>query len=306
GAQIGFKTTGTDYERFSVNPAKTIGTYTIQPLDQPTWVFESFYVATQIHTRVTGTNHVYLVDNDIMRDLTTARFVDQSSSDGGNVVDFGQFIINLIQLPFKVPANYVGTQTQTIRLGNHDTQVAALPFMADLIKLDMGEITVPATSGDTLDFANTVAMLHLPYVPPFAVDLQYVMGQTLSIIMNVDVYNGKATVLLESSAMRGESFYQKDVDLGIKIPYANLGTPGVDNDSIDLGAFNNVTTPFIELLRNEAVLPYSVFRAVVPDEGRLLHAQGFIAVDEVLLESDALHQEQMEIINLLKDGVYFK
>ncbi|MCS5736611.1 hypothetical protein, partial [Herbiconiux daphne] len=221
-------------------------------------------------------------------------------------VDFGQFIINLIEIPFKVPANLAGTKTESIRLGNLDTKVDALPFLTDRISIPMGRISTPAPNGNMLDFANTMTMLHLPFVPAFAVDTQYVIGKDLDVEMSVDVYTGKATILLTSSAMPGDVFFQKEVDLGIKIPYANLQKIDADNSRIDLGAPNSVAIPFIEVLRNDAVLPYGRFNAGVPGAGLLTHTNGFIVVDEIDLESDALADEKREIIRLMKDGVIFK
>ncbi|MCS5736911.1 hypothetical protein, partial [Herbiconiux daphne] len=270
--------------------------------------YVSFIVETQVHTHVSGTNHVYLVDNDVMRELTTARFKDQtgSSSQTTELADFGQFIINLIEIPFKVPANLAGTKTETIRLGNLDTKVDALPFLTDRITIPMGTIKTPAPNGNMLDFANTVTMLHLPYVAPFAVDTQYVIGESLTVEMSIDAYTGKATILLTSSAMPGDVFYQKEVDLGIKIPYANLQRIASENDRIEVGGENGVSIPFIEVLKNDAVLPYRRFNAVVPDAGLLVHSNGYLEVDEIDLVTDALTDEKREIIRLMKDGVIFK
>lgn len=308
GVKIGFVMSETDDERFIPNKNKTVATWTL-PLPNPADnKYVSFIVETQVHTHVSGTNHVYLVDNDVMRELTTARFKDQtgSSSQTTELADFGQFIINLIEIPFKVPANLAGTKTETIRLGNLDTKVDALPFLTDRITIPMGTIKTPAPNGNMLDFANTVTMLHLPYVAPFAVDTQYVIGESLTVEMSIDAYTGKATILLTSSAMPGDVFYQKEVDLGIKIPYANLQRIASENDRIEVGGENGVSIPFIEVLKNDAVLPYRRFNAVVPDAGLLVHSNGYLEVDEIDLVTDALTDEKREIIRLMKDGVIFK
>lgn len=270
--------------------------------------FDSFEPrATQV-VIVKGSNYIYQITQDKLTELNKVRFktVDITSSNDA-VYDFGQFILGLIELPFAVDPKYIGNP-EPIKLANMDTSVLAPVIKTDLIRVDLGEIFVPAGNSAVEDFSNATALLHLPRSSPIALDLEYVIGQTIGIEYLVDVYSGRATINITSSKIGGDVINTSEVDLGVNIPYTTLiNTKSVNNINISLGGENHVKTPFIEIVRSDAVLPDGFWTIPVTDEGILSGNSGYVEVQNVELKSSkAMRVEKNEIVSLLASGVIIK
>ena len=124
-------------------------------------------VETVMETKeVKGLNAVYELTPDLLRTFTAKRFV---GFNGQNETDYGRYILGLIELPFKVPNQYVKGK-QNIQLGGYDTGVNADLLSIDKITLDLGEITIPLKFNNSLDFQNVTGVLYLPYSPPITID----------------------------------------------------------------------------------------------------------------------------------------
>ena len=270
--------------------------------------FDSFEPrATQV-VIVKGSNYIYQITQDKLTELNKVRFktVDITSSNDA-VYDFGQFILGIIELPFAIDPEYIGNP-EPIKLANMDTLVSAPVIKTDLIRVDLGEIAVPAGNSAVEDFSNATALLHLPRSSPIALDLEYVIGQTIGIEYLVDVYSGRATINITSSKIGGDVINTSEVDLGVNIPYTTLiNTKSVNNINISLGGENHVKTPFIEIVRSNSVLPDGFWTIPVTDEGILSGNSGYLEVQNVELKSSkAMRVEKNEIVSLLASGVIIK
>ena len=99
----------------------------------------------------------------------------------------------------------------------------------------------------------------------------------------------------------------KQVDLGIDIPFINAVTgKTVNNNNIDLGGDNGVLIPYIEIMRNDAILANGFFTVPVVDESLISGQTGYIKIDNIELETSALGNEKAQIISLLNSGVIIK
>ena len=236
--------------------------------------------------------------------ITQSRWV--SPPDGGEQIDYGKYILGLINLPFKIKHDMVVT-TQNVRLGPLDTKIPANFLNSDTIRLPLGEIAVVGTKGNFLDYKDTVAMLHLPYCDSVAMDLEMVIGQTVSVEYLISLYDGTAVVNVTSSKT-GDIVLTQNIDMNITIPFANINTYPSKNaaDSVKLGGDNGIRTAFIELLRNDAVLESGFFTIPIVDENPLVGYTGFARVEEINLSSKATSYEKELIVNKLNAGVIIK
>lgn len=248
---------------------------------------------------VTGKNNVYLFDVEKLGELNAVRFKEVS----GEVVDYGQFILNVLELPFNIDAGLI-LDPEAVILGDYTTEINAPKVNRDVIVLDLGSVEVPKTKNNLLDFANTVTVLNLPWVEPFTLENKYVIGETVAVKYEIEVYSGVATVFV-SSSKTGEIIVIRKVDLGLNIPYMGGRASGVQNFNISLGGDNGLRTPFINILRNKAVLENGFFTIPIIDESKLSEVQGFAKIEEVVLKSRATRSERTEIINILESGVIF-
>lgn len=256
---------------------------------------------------IVGTNNVYLITSDILKQVNKKRFKTVSS--GGDVsevtYDYGQFILSVLAIPFTVPAENI-ILPENITLANFDTGVSAPKINVDVLKIKLGDIVVPATNNNLYDYVNTVALLHLPRMDSVAIELEYVVGHTISIEYLLDCYTGDATVNIYSDRI-DSPIITKSVNIGVNIPYANThNTASLDNGNIEVGGDNGVTTAFIELVKVDSILKDGLFTIPVIDEAVLNTATGFIQVENVELKTSALRNEKEMLINILNNGVIIK
>lgn len=253
---------------------------------------------------VRGFNNVYEVNDDQLKLLATQRFV--SMPDGGEQIDYGKYILGLIELPFTIDPAMVIDQ-QNISLGPLGTSINADYLNSDLIRLDLGVINVVGTKGNFLDYKDTVAKLHLPYCDSIALDLEMVIGQTISVEFLISLYDGTAIVNVRSSKT-DDIITTQNIDMNISIPFGAVNEyPSKNNPSnIKLGGDNGIKTAFIELLRNDAVLESGFFTVPIVDEKPLTGYNGFVRVEEINLSSKATSYEKDLIVNKLNAGVIIK
>lgn len=261
----------------------------------------SLEVAAPVNVR--GSNSVYAVADVDLPKITAARFAQPAGSET-NIVDYGRFILGLIKLPFAVDAsNIVGTEQ--VLLGPLETGVFAGLMNVDRLTYSLGSIAVAGSEGNVLDFADTEAVLHLPYTNPVKLDIDYVVGQTVTVDLLINLYDGTADYNITSTKLGGVVVTDK-VRLDIGIPFASPDTtPGSSSlTNIDFGVDNGVKTAYIEVLRKGQVLPYGFFTSPVVVESTIGFQTGYVVVEDVNLKVPrATASEIAEIERLLGDGV---
>lgn len=261
-------------------------------------------VETVMETKeVKGLNAVYELTPDLLRTFTAKRFV---GFNGQNETDYGRYILGLIELPFKVPSQYVKGK-QNIQLGGYDTGVNADLLSIDKITLDLGEITIPLKFNNSLDFQNVTGVLYLPYSLPITIEPKYFVGQKIGVEYIINMYNGECIINIYSTKTNGVIIRQ-NIDLNIAIPFAQIETnPTINSPSnIKIGGFNGLKQPYIEVLRNDAMLSNGFFTIPVLDEKPLQGETGFLKIDEIKLNVNAHANECENIISLLTKGVIIK
>lgn len=272
--------------------------------------FSSVYCLTEQHgtENLTGNNKIYLVDNDNLDVISLERYETITEVGGGvdeRVFDYGQFIISLIKIPFTIPEEIIA-DSESITLANKTLTTEAPLIVSEVLTVDLGSITVPSEFNNSADYIDTKAVLYLPYVPPLELDLEYVIGETISIQYLVDLYSGNATINIYSERL-DSVISSRVVNLGVNIPYGStVETPIMTNSNIEIGGDNGVTTPFIELIRGDFELLHNIYTIPVEDYGKLPNS-GYVQVLNVELVSEqATYNERDEIVQLLTNGVIIK
>lgn len=268
--------------------------------------FSSVFCETeQAAGELIGNNKVYLVNNDNLDVISLERYETITEVGEGvneRVFDYGQFIISLIKIPFEIPAEIIA-EPENITLANKTLTTVAPLITKEVLTVNLGSITVPNESNNATDYIDTIAVLHLPYAPPLELDLEYVIGETLSIQYLVDLYSGNATINIYSERL-DSVISSRVVNLGVNVPYGStVETPIMTNSNIEIGGDNGVNTPFIELIRGNFELLDNKYTIPVEDYGKL-PVGGYVQVLNVELSSEtATHTEKSEIIHLLENGV---
>lgn len=293
--------TGTQYINLELNENDTVANY-VEPYG--TFIFSRMVVRTIIDVpEVVGSNNVYLINDSSLKKINNARLQWNNENDPSLSFDYGNYILSVLELPFTIPSELV-IATNNVMLGSFDTGVEGELVKTDVINIDLGSISINGDTNSMLDYKNTVALLHLPRAEPINIDLEYVINNTIEINYSIDCYTGNATINIKSSKTN-EVIITKIVSLGINVPYGTDNT-SVNNINIDVGGDNEVTTPFIELVKDDVMFKDALFNIPIREEGLLDDNDGFVVVENVKLETLAKRDYKEEIKGLLSSGVIIK
>ena len=243
--------------------------------------------------------NIYLTSNSELNELSKARYTNIN----GELQDLGTFIVSLYKLPFILPSEIVVETKTDIMLGNNKVNVKSNLVNTDRLIIDFGDIVVAEKYHNIYDFINTSCILHLPYFDNIYIDVEYVIGQTINVKYVIDLYSGECSVNIYSSFL-GDIMETRQNNIVQSIPFIqsnyNSVVGGLSNANKNL-----IEKPFIEVVRN---IPYNkssnVFGNNVVEYGKIGDYQGYLQCDKIVLETNATNQEQEEIKNILRNGVF--
>lgn len=245
---------------------------------------------------VSAFTNLYLTNKDELTLLSKERYQQMDNS----TIDFGDYITNLYNTPFKVPLNIVGGSSNIV-LGRFKTSVPSTLLTSSKFIIDMGTIRVTEKYKNVYDYSNVMYILHLPYFDKIYLDSEYVVNQTIKIEYVFDIYTGSATVNVYSSFI--DSVIESRTNIVVsQIPFLQKQTHAVIGTITTVNK-NNIVSPFIEVVRN---IPYNVdtiFGGETIEYGVIGDYTGFTRCENILLNSSATNIEKDEIIKLLNDGV---
>ncbi len=256
------------------------------------------YIATKKIEQLGTFVNLYKTNQSELTELSKVRFYEEL----GQITDYGQFINSLYILPFDIPSDILGG-TSTILLGNFDSGVESTLITTYSFNVDGGTIEVPLKYNNIYDFVNTECVLHLPFLGKVYLNTEYVIGQTLTITFTIELYSGTLTANIKSS-FNNEIVASLQGLIGMNIPFIQKSNGNVIN-SISNVYKNKINRCFIEVNRN---IPYTkndnIFGGSVVEYGRIGDYTGYLECDNIILETNATNQEQEEIKNLLRNGVF--
>lgn len=198
-----------------------------------TFDFSSDTIDDNTISNVMGTNNgglitVYTPTEAQLTSLKNFLFVDADLTDGlwdklegilnqiGNtagVLDSPiEYILNFYELPYSIPA---ATKSQRgMYLGWLSTLIQMDYTNMTLVTIDMGEVDLKKLYGNALDY-NAVVQIYLPFIGYKSLDAKGVMGKTIGLKYNVDLYTGNcvAQVYVDGSIM-----YQFNGNMAYQLP----------------------------------------------------------------------------------------
>ena len=295
-------------DQWAVSSDKTTATKTLDVSRN----YLEFYVKTEQTAPIDvlgGVNNVYKVDANIMKALTKERFFMSTSGTGGEYMtfDYGQFILNLLQMPFSLPVeNIIGSEP--IKLAKLKTTVVAPMVNTDRINYDLGNITISGNHGNLLDYSTKQAILHLPFSDPIILDNQYIIDETITVKLEVNLYTGTGTYNIYSTAI-DEVIITKTISLGINIPLANFYSSDpkqILQSSLEWSGDNKLRVAYIELVDTNSDLNSGFFNTPIMDDVVLSEVKGFFTVINANLSLRATSSEKSQIQSMLQGGVIYK
>lgn len=248
-----------------------------------------------------GINNVFRLDDDTAKNFIRSEY---KTYDGEKTTDHKKQVIGMLELPFVVSEDFIVESQRPINLGNHATGLNGDLLESDLYRINLGSINIEDETGDALSRINTVCIIHLPYTESLTINSEYVIGETISIEYAINLYDGLTVANISSSKIDGVILSQ-NIDLNVAYPFARGDNIPAMNDphNIVMSVFNGVNTPYIEVMRNTAILTDGFFTVPVIDETTINNCSGFIRVENVDLKTTATTQEKERIISQLNRGV---
>ena len=217
-------------------------------------------------------------------------------------------ITNIYSMPFKLPESLVSDDKEDIvRIGTDSSQYPKANYLLDnKYILPLGKIKIPLEYKNVYDYKDTEVKLHAPYVVnPISVDPTYAIGETITLNMAIDLYNGNTTLNIHSTKINGELVERVNIPIKHDIPIV-MSNSSILEGSVGGFIYNKVTTPFIEVVRNVPYANESVFGKESNDFRTLGDITGYVEVKDTQVKTNATTVEQTRIANELSSGIFIK
>lgn len=263
-------------------------------------LFNEEFVATKELINISNFTRIYNITDSQLNDLAISRYYLFTPE---NVYkDGGEYIYKLYNLFMPIPDDLIG-DIDPVVLGDYVTKVNSISLLSYSFDYDLGSITVPLRFNNIYDFINTDIYLFTPFTDKIKLDPVYVIGQTISIKYILNLYEGIATIVLNSTK-DNKNFYFANINVGVTIPFIK-NSAKIENES-NLVLFNEIYNCYISIINN---IPYNTFTEFGKETmiyDYLSNANGYCVISDITLSSDiATDIEINEIKQLLNNGVYF-
>lgn len=267
---------------------------------QSTAVFSVLVTVSGSQDIATQYGRVYWVDSGIISEFgdIPAKIPSEIL---GQAHDSTQYIVNLLNVPFKLPDELKGPSVNIV-LGARDLEIPAPVIETDLIRVPLGEIIVNDLSDNSTDYVATEYDLFLPYLPDvIKLSPEWVVGKVITGEYVIDAYTGDVTVNIYNGLDIPIVTVQSSI--GRAIPFRTYNTLSTEVGA-NQGVNNDVLSAYIR--KSKQVLADGNFSNMVFDEGVVGNFSGYIQVENIDLETTATLGEQNQIKSILTNGVIIK
>ena len=217
-------------------------------------------------------------------------------------------ITSIYSMPFKLPESLVSDdKVDIVRVGKDSAQYPKANYLLDnKYILPLGKIKIPLEYENVYDYKDTEVKLHAPYVQnPISVEPTYAIGETITLNMAIDLYNGNTTLNIHSTKVNGELVKRVNIPIKHDIPIV-MSNSSILEGSVAGYIYNRITTPFIEVVRNVPYANDSVFGKSSNDFRTLGDITGYVEVKDTQVKTNATTVEQTKIANELASGIFIK
>lgn len=249
---------------------------------------------------IRGFTNIYNPTQKDLNALALERYEVPAGEDKFKIYDYGQFISNLISVPFKIPTELIG-EVDNIQLGNKKLNATSTKLNNHLLSIDIGSVKVVGKYQNLFDYKNVKCKIYCPYIEPIEIDVVDIMDKTLKITYLLDFYTGQANITIINSD--NKLIYTDIKKVSNDLPFIQLSNNGVDKQQSAIFD-NGIRKAYVEIIRNIPILNDKGYQTL--ERGKLKDYTGYIEVSDISLSTNASEQEQQEIQNKLRNGVKIK
>ena len=245
--------------------------------------------------------HIYHMRNAELDNLSNKLIsYFQTTASGDTEIqdyDYTRFINQVYRLPFSIPSS-IEVDTTKVSAGLFNLNMNTKTIKVDHYDIDIG--TIKIDSKDATSYNAIKATLYLPFISSVQLDINDIIGHTISITYRINLLNGMNTLIVENE---NGLIYNQNVNVA-----TNLQLFGAYYDK-NVGSLNSV-------LNNNLRQAYIVIERKTPitnlltyptnEHGLVSDYKGLTKFANTQLHLDATYQEKQEILAQLEQGVNIK
>lgn len=245
--------------------------------------------------------HIYHMRNAELDNLSNKLIsYFQTTASGDTEIqdyDYTRFINQVYRLPFSIPSN-IEVDTTKVSAGLFNLNMNTKTIKIDHFDIDIG--TIKIDSKDATSYNAIKATLYLPFISSVQLDINDIIGHTISITYRINLLNGMNTLIVENE---NGLIVNQNVNVA-----TNLQLFGAYYDK-NVGSLNSV-------LNNNLRQAYIVIERKTPitnlltyptnEHGVVSDYKGLTKFANTQLHLDATFQEKQEILAQLEQGVNIK
>ncbi len=287
--------------------SETIYEYPLEIKETPDYYITAEAVKNTVILDKYGLITVYRVTTDELRDISKKRWQkwDVSGPTVGETtnpyIDTAQYVVHLLKL-------YIDVATDTkekLYFGPYDMGMECDVVSTDIVKLDLGTVTINGVYGNAIDYENSEIQAYLPFIGFVSLSPDDFMDKTVSLHYQINVINGDALAVFTCD---GNVVQSLSCNVSFEVPYQLTGSELISkgiqpntNYLLDQPAFIYVKTH--KSVNPTTDLPYhdTKFYSKFGDLTGYTEAK---EVDFTVLSDHITKTEIDEIITLLENGVF--
>lgn len=245
--------------------------------------------------------HIYHMRNAELDNLSNKLISYFQSTASGNVeiedYDYTRFINQVYRLPFSIPSS-IEVDTTKVSAGLFNLNMNTKTIKADHYDIDIG--TIKIDSKDATSYNAIKATLYLPFINSVQLDINDIIGHTISITYRINLLNGMNTLIVENE---NGLIYNQNVNVA-----TNLQLFGAYYDknvgSLNSVLNNNLRQAYIVIERKTPII--NLLTYPTNEHGLVSDYKGLTKFVNTQLHVDATFQEKQEILAQLGQGVNIK
>lgn len=248
----------------------------------------------------TGTQSINIYDmtdgeiNSFMNSVVST--IDE---DGLKTYDFTAFVNQIYRIPFNIPKEDT-TDTTSIKVGKYDVPVNTKQVNKDKLIIDCGTIKVEPHYNNANDYSPLECMLYLPFTKEISLNINDIINHPINIKYNIDLLNGETTVIVSNE---NNDIYTGQFNISTSLEYYGLHEDKIVNH-LNSTYINDIMQAYIKLIYNKPI--DNLVSYETNEHGTLKDYHGFTKIKNIDLKGNYNYNEMIDIISLLKQGVYIK
>lgn len=243
--------------------------------------------------------NIYKVDDDslntLAKEVNERRYKQDVGADGSVIKDYDVSgnILDLVRIPYAIQTE---PDLEYINLNNEAMESQGKQILNYIQEINLGKIHCYHDTLVNIGYKNIEFNLFVPNFKPISLDVSKVIDRTIEMKMNLDLTTGQGTLNL---LIDGIAFHVEQEKISKDIPFKT------DNNRISLedSVLNTkYLNPYLEIivLNPDNTINTQELKQRNINKSSLLYAKS----DNIILNSKATYNEQLEIEMLLRKGVY--